>query len=269
MAAAKGDTMSTSAGDSGTTGTAKQQKELVSYSFPTVGWPASSPYVTTAGGTQLQYGWKWDPTASDYFNPTTCANQSCDSEAVWNEAAFGAATGGGPSAIYPRPSFQDAQASIIGGNARGVPDLSWDSAINGGVDVYITAFPNAIRAGWHIVVGTSAASPQLAGVIALADEALPSGTHVGALYPWLYELGDSSGASTPSFNGGGDFRDIVPQTYGIYTLENNTLGANPDASTPTGGVPGWPTLSGWDTTTGFGTPRVATFISDLDALITS
>jgi hypothetical protein len=78
-------------------------------------------------------------------------------------------------------------------------------------------------------------------------------------------MGDVAGFSTSSFSGSGDFRDIVSQTYGIYTLENNTLAANPDGSTPAGGVSGWPTLSGWDLTTGFGTPRVAQFISDLVA----
>jgi hypothetical protein len=81
----------------------------------------------------------------------------------------------------------------------------------------------------------------------------------------LYAIGDAAGSSTSTFSGSGDFRDIVPQTYGIYTLENNTLGANPDGSTPTGGVAGWPTQSGWDLTTGFGTPRVAQFITDLVA----
>ncbi len=269
MAAAKSDTVFASSGDSGTTGTAKQHKEGTAYPFPTDGWPAASPYVAAAGGTQLQYGWMWDPTSAKVLNYTPCSDHSRDSEAVWNEAWLPAATGGGPSAIYSRPSYQDGQAGVIGGNARGVPDLSWNAAVNGGVDVYITAYRNYQRAARHVYGGTFAASPQLSGVIALADEMLPAGTTVGALNPWLYKLMDTTGTSSSSFTGSTDFRDIVPQTYGIYTLENNTLGANPDGSTPTGGVPGWPTLSGWDMTNGFGTPRVAQFITDLDNLITS
>jgi subtilase family serine protease len=272
-AAAKGDTVFASSGDNGSTGVDKQHRDGRTYPFATDGWPASSPYVTSAGGTQLQYGWTWAPTSSTPYNPDGSQNPAYfnytttgQSEAVWNESFLPAATGGGPSAIYGRPSWQSAQAGIIGGNARGVPDLSWNAAVNGGVLVYITAYPNYQRAGWHVYGGTSAASPQLAGVIALADTQLAAakpGHTVGYLNQKLYAIGDAAGSSTSTFSGSGDFRDIVPQTYGIYTLTNNTLNANPDGSTPAGGVAGWPTLSGWDMTNGFGTPRVAQFITDL------
>lgn len=272
-AAAKGDTVFASSGDNGSTGVAKPHREGTTYPFPTDGWPASSPWVTSAGGTQLQFGWTWAPTSSQstlsdgslnpaYFNATASGN----SETVWNESWLPAATGGGPSAIYPAQSWQSQQRGVIGQNARGVPDLSWNASVNGGVLIYISAFPNAIRKGWHVIGGTSASSPQLAGVIALANEQLPVGHHVGYLNPKLYTIGDAVGSSTSTFNGTGGFRDIVPQTYGIYTLQNNVLGANPDGSTPPGGVTGWPTLSGWDMTNGFGTPRVPQFIADLVAL---
>ena len=62
------------------------------------------------------------------------------------------------------------QASIIGRDARGVPDLSWNAAVNGGVLVWMTAFPSYQRSGWHVYGGASAASPQVAGLIALANE---------------------------------------------------------------------------------------------------
>jgi subtilase family serine protease len=263
-AAAKGDTVFASSGDNGSTGVSKQQKEGRTYPFATDGWPASSPWVTSAGGTQLQYGWTWAPASVGDLSFTPGGN----SEAVWNEPYLPAATGGGPSAIYGAQSWQAAQAGVIGASARGVPDLSWNAAVNGGVLVYITAYPNYQRAGWHVYGGTSAASPQLAGVIALADEQLAAakpGHTVGYLNAKLYAIGDAAGSSTSTFSGSGDFRDIVPQTYGIYTLENNTLAANPDGSTAAGSVAGWPTLSGWDLTTGFGTPRVAQFITDLVA----
>jgi hypothetical protein len=40
------------------------------------------------------------------------------------------------------------------------------------------------------------------------------------ILPPYNTIGDAVGSSTSTFNGTGDFRDIVPQTYGIYTLQN-------------------------------------------------
>ncbi len=260
-AADRGDTVLASSGDNGSSGVEKQAKESRTYSYPTVGWPASSPWVTAVGGTQLQQGWTWDPSSSQAFNSDGSLNPAYfawtdggNSEAVWNESWLPAASGGGPSAIYGRPTWQQDVAGVIGGDHRGVPDVAWNAAVNGGVLVYISAFPSYQRTGWHVYGGTSAASPQLAGVIALADEQLPHGTTVGYLNPTLYQIGTSDAAA---------FRDIVPQQYGIYDLTNNVLAANPDGSVPAGGVSGWPTRVGWDMTTGFGTPRVPQFVADL------
>jgi subtilase family serine protease len=276
-AAAKGDTMLAASGDNGSTGVSKQHKDTTTYDFATTGWPATSPWVTAVGGTQLQYGWTWAPTSSQPFNADGSMNAAYfastpggASEAVWNESWLPAANGGGPSAIYGAQTWQSAVQSVIGSQSRGIPDVAWNAAVNGGVLVWITAFPNAQRAGWHVYGGTSAASPQMAGLIALANTALAakgSSRTVGYLNPLLYQLGAASGAATSTFSGTGDFRDIIPQTYGIYTLQNNTLAANPDGSTPTGGVAGHPTLKGWDMTTGFGTPRADQFVADLVAAV--
>jgi subtilase family serine protease len=271
-AIAKGDTVFASSGDFGSTGTAKQAKNTTTYSFPTVGWPASSPYVTAAGGTQLQYGWTWDPTSDVPFNTDGTMNPAyfnsdltpgSNTQVVWNESWRGVATGGGPSAIYPRPSFQSSVASVIGTNARGVPDLAWNAAVNGGVLIYITAFPNVIRAGWHVIGGTSAASPQLSGVTALVNAArFDAGKGpIGYLDPLLYALPSS------------DFTDIVPSHQGsapgpnpVGDLGDNALWVfNADGSVSPGPIAGSPVLTGWDMTTGFGSPIVAKFVADLAA----
>jgi subtilase family serine protease len=277
-AAAKGDTVLASSGDDGTTGLSKQAGETVDYTYPTVGWPASSPWVTAVGGTQLQYGWTWKPTsdvpflANGGYNPAYFAFTSGgNSEPVWNESWLPAATGGGPSAIYPAQSWQSAQAGIIGKDARGVPDLSWNAAVNGGVLVWITAFPEYQRAGWHTYGGTSAGSPQVAGLLALANEqqAKAGKSPLGYLNPLLYRVGDQAGSATSSFSGGGSFRDIVPQTYGTASsgvLDDNQLWQyNEDGSVSPGPVPGRPTLGGWDMTTGFGSPRAAAFVAAVRA----
>lgn len=256
---AKGDTFFASSGDNGTTGASKQHKETTNYSYPTVGWPTSSPYVTSAGGTQLQYGWTWDPTSDTPFladgsaNPEYfAANPGGNKNVVWNESFLPAATGGGPSAIYSRPSWQTGVLPTAG-NHRLVPDIAWNAAVNGGVLVYITAFPSYQRSGWHVYGGTSAASPQLAALTALADQQRP-GHPLGNINPLIYR--------NPQW-----FTDVVATKEGTAqsgNLVNNTLFQyNADGSVSPGPVPGWPTLGGYDMTTGFGTPAAPAYVAGL------
>ena len=59
------------------------------------------------------------PTAN--FNPAYFASTRTRARpnVVWNESWLPAATGGGPSAIYPRPTWQSGVASVVGGDHRG------------------------------------------------------------------------------------------------------------------------------------------------------
>ena len=262
---AKGDTFFASSGDNGSLGVSKQHRDSTTYPYPVDGWPASSPYVTSVGGTQLQYGWTWNPTSDTPFNADgtfnapywTYTNDSSNRNVVWNESSLPAATGGGPSAIYSRPSWQDGVASTIGGNARGVPDVAWDAAVNGGVLVYITAFPTYQRAGWHVYGGTSSASPQVAGLTALAEQerAAAGKPPLGTIDPLLY--------GHPAW-----FTDVKPVTQG--TAESGKLVDNRDWDYNGNGNPvtrdpvtGWPVLAGYDLTTGLGTPNAPAYVSGL------
>lgn len=261
---AKGDTFFASSGDDGSTGASKLQGETATYPYPTVWWPASSPYVTGAGGTQLQYGWTWDPTSDTPFNPDGSLNPAyfnynntpgSNLNAVWNESWLPAATGGGPSVIYGRPTWQSGVLAGAGDH-RLVPDISWNAAVNGGVLVYITAFPTYQRSGWHVYGGTSAASPQLAALTTLADQEREAANKppLGNINPTIY-------ASS------GWFTDTQPVTQGTAAsghLVNNQLWQyNADGSVSPGPVPGWPTLTGYDMTTGLGTPVGSAYVTGL------
>src|SRR5438477_11195358 len=101
-------------------------------------YPDSSPSVTSVGGTQLMDGWTWAPTSDvplladgsmnpAYFNYTTGGS----SEPVWNESWLPGASGGGPSELFPLPSWQSGVASIIGRDERGTLDLAWAGSLNG------------------------------------------------------------------------------------------------------------------------------------------
>jgi subtilase family serine protease len=251
-----------SSGDTGTANVNLGDRFMRLFPFPTVNWPSSDPLVTSAGGTWLQSGWTWNPTgtADDYFACLAAGNSvgtcrstylnfttgSTRTEAVWKEDWRQVATGGGRSVLFPTPGFQTGISSDILQGRRGLPDLSWNAAVNGGVLVF-TSFPGT-RAGWHIVGGTSASSPQLAAVVALANQkraGMGKGP-VGYLNALLYGLSS------------GDFNDIVPVTFG--SSPGQTLDSNAEFGT---GILGMPTLAGYDLTTGRGSPKVNLLVPDL------
>ena len=166
---------------------------------------------------------------------------------------------GQPVVGYARPSWQYSVASVMGTNARGVPDLAWNAAVNGGVLVYTSFYPNVSRVGWHLDGGTRAASPQVAGLIALANaqQAVAGKPPIGDVAPYLYS----------SHMGASDFTDIVPVTQGSAASgdlkDNAPWQFNADGSVSPGPVPGHPVLAGWDMTTGFGSPIGVPFVADL------
>jgi subtilase family serine protease len=270
---AKGDSFFGASGDNGTANVSKQQKSTRVYPFPTSVWPSSSPYVTSVGGTQLQFGWTWNPQsdtpfAADggfdpaYFDSTNVPGSSTSTNVVWNESWLPAATGGGPSVVYPLPSWQADVESVIGGDHRGLPDISWNAAVNGAVLVNLQSFLAPADQGFYLIGGTSAATPQVAALTALANERRESmgKAPLGNVGPRLYAIGS------------GAFADVAPVHQGAAgvisgNLDSNTMFSyNGDGNAVTiGSVPGWPTLTGWDMTTGFGTPWAPTYVAELTA----
>jgi subtilase family serine protease len=263
----KGDSFLASSGDQGNGGSDKNHKFTGVYSYSVVGFPAVSPLVTAVGGTQLMLGWKLAPTSTD---PIAFASSKTNTEPLWTECnIFGGGncvTGGGVSSFFSAPTWQSAQAAVNHG-MRSIPDLSWNAAVNGGVLVYITAFPAFNGTGWFPFGGTSAASPQMAGVIALANQ-LRASKHkapLGDLGPRIYSLGDAeAGAPDSSFDGNATsiFRDIVPQTF--TGPDGTTITIDNNAWPPAGpGVPPYFATPGYDMTTGFGSPRADRFVAAL------
>ncbi len=267
---AKDDNFFVASGDEGTFNAAKQAKTSSNYGYPTVGWPDSSPYVVSVGGTQLQYGWTWDPSSDDPTTPgywQSTSTPGSNLNAVWNESFGPYASAGGPSVIYPRPSWQ----TITGyGNTRLQPDVSWNAAVNGGVDEYITAYPQYncgnTTGCWQISGGTSAAAPQTAASIALVNAARASAgmQPLGFLDPLLYsgvgaadytDVGPVHEGTAPASFAGSDVGVSGTVNKSVGDLVDNQLWDNP--------VAGYPTTTGYDLTTGWGVPDVAKLVTDL------
>ena len=207
-------------GATGDTGTANPDKQGRAFPEPTVNWPSSDPLVTAAGGTWLQYGWKWDPkdhgqrflcVSSTAVDPTTCYGQylsydnnpGVTTEAVWQEDWAAAATGGGRSVLLRRRASNRGSPPACSRVRAASADISWNASINGGVLTYL-GFLGGTNNGYYIIGGTSAATPQLAGVVALANQVRQQNSKqpVGYLNPVLYQL--------PA----GAFNDTVPLTFG-------------------------------------------------------
>jgi subtilase family serine protease len=268
---AKHDTFFSSSGDDGSLGSSRAHGQTQPVDHPVVSYPNVSPYVTSVGGTQVQSGWTWNPTSDVPFiagdppyNPAYFGwTQGGSSEAVWNESWEGIGTGGGISSVYPRPSFQDEVASVVG-NHRGVPDLAWNAAVNGGVLTWMSFFP-AINgpAHWGVFGGTSASSPQVAALTAVANQSRAGvgKEGIGNLDPVIYGSGVNKATA---------FNDIVPQTYGTapsgVLKDNQMWEIGPDGMTlQRVSVDGYPTTTGYDLTTGWGSPKAAGYVAALTA----
>jgi len=146
---------------------------------------------------------------------------------------FGAG-GGGVSGVFSRPAYQFGVSKDTG-KMRGTPDISMSAAVNGGAWVYFTF----VRPGWHIIGGTSEASPIFSGIVALADQV--AGHRLGLINPGLYLLG--------ALGHLGDRQTgLVDVTSG-----NNSFG----------GVTGFTADPGYDLASGWGTIDAAKFVPAL------
>ncbi|WUL60764.1 putative Ig domain-containing protein [Streptomyces sp. NBC_00344] len=123
-------------------------------------YPAASQYVTAVGGTSLSRssgsrGW---------------------TESVWGTSSGGDGAGSGCSAYDAKPSWQH----DTGCSKRTVADVSAVADPATGLAVY----DSYQTSGWNVYGGTSASSPIIAGVYALAGT--PSANTVPASYPYAH-----------------------------------------------------------------------------------
>ena len=143
-----------------------------------VEYPAASPYVTAVGGTSL----------------STASNARGWTESVWSTSSS-EGTGSGCSAYEPKPSWQ----TDSGCSGRTVADVSAVADPATGVAVYDTYGAS----GWQVYGGTSAASPIIAGVYALAGAPGANTTPASDLYAdpsGLYDVtSGSNGNCSPAY----------------------------------------------------------------------
>lgn len=154
-------------------------------------YPASSPNVTSVGGTNLFFG---SLAAADPNGPY-------ETEAVWNDG-FGAG-GGGISATFAVPSYQTghlpaATLGVLGGH-RGYPDVAYNAGVVGGVIAHL-GFLGAAANGFYIFGGTSAGAPQWSGLTAIMNQM--ARRSLGFMNNRLYSLAGAGGRDVTAGNNG-------------------------------------------------------------------
>lgn len=207
-------------GDSGAAGLTYSMRSF--FTTPQISWPASDPLVTAVGGTQLGLAHH----GGTQRGPGV----------AWS------GSGGGRSAVFPRPAYQDSVAGVVG-HHRGIPDISMDASCAGGVQVYgnTGSYP-ARPPGWSTGCGTSLAAPMFAGIVALAAQ--QAGHTLGVINPALYQMAASHAPG------------IVDIVRGDNSFRFSSHGK-------THIVAGFPARRGYDLCTGLGTIDAAQFVPEL------
>lgn len=268
-AAAIGLPIFVSTGDQGSgslRGQLENQSEITAYSNSAhTGYPATSPYATAVGGTQLY-----------------AQNGAISNEVVWNELGqvqegefydeqgklqkgkyyFGGATGGGVSDRYKQvPSYQSnagiklQSVNTPPATGRCVPDVAGNAGSSTG---YLVSQPPGSPVAVGAVGGTSAAAPMWAALMACVRESLNT-TLDGTTPVFFFNDFVYANGSTAAF------RDIVGGrefSYGAngYPIVGNFTSTGNNRSTAANG---YFAQKGYDLCTGWGTPNGVALLSQL------
>jgi hypothetical protein len=211
QATAQGQSIFVSSGDNGSAGLGynSSNNTCTSSTVAAVNEMSADPNVTSVGGTQF---------TPNYVNGI---DQSYQTESAWNGNG---ATGGGASAIFPKPSFQTG-SGVPNDNARDVPDIA------------LIASPRSPGVFWAdnrsgtatmscCIGGTSLGAPLWAGFATVMGQM--ANTRLGNLNQIIYPLANSQYA-----------------TAGFHDVTSGNNGFN--------GVAGFNAGPGYDQATGWGT----------------
>ncbi|MCU1395053.1 MAG: serine protease [Ilumatobacteraceae bacterium] len=231
----------------------------------TVDFPASDPFVTAVGGTTLEIGAQnnyiseggWG-TYRDVIDPAT--GQFTDPL----PGSYNGGAGGGTSQLFAEPAYQQGvvPASIsnfwnTGTPGRAVPDIAALADPTTGILVGQTETfgDGSVHYGEYRIGGTSVASPLMAGIEALADQA--AGHAHGFANPAIYRIDASAlhDITAPAQTLAAvrvDYNTSDDPTSGTFTSLRTLGQGNTLAVTP-----------GYDDITGVGSPIASVYAAKL------
>ncbi len=244
-----------------------------------VDYPGSSAYVTDVGGSEFMgdgtaaapqtgAGTYWSANGS---NDLVSSAKSYIPEMAWNDTTFSvdnggglSGTGGGASALFPKPTWQAGVPGIPADGHRDVPDIALAASPDHDGLLYCTQVQPQNSATYvsscqatsfrtlnvpstqdenltPVAGGTSFAAPSFAGILAIIEQKLAAGGGLGNIDPALYKLASNSTTYASAFHDITTGNNQVPCTTGS---PNCPSGNNP--------VIGYVAGTGYDQTTGLG-----------------
>ena len=204
-------------------------------------------------------GTYWNSNSSSSVNNAGSA-LSYIPETAWNETSVSnglGAGGGGFSLYFSKPYWQvdtvRVPSSVPNDFSRDVPDMALNAASNHDGTLYCVAgscvngtFRASDGQSLSVVGGTSVATPEFAGVLALVEQKI--GSRIGNAGPRLYALANSS---------------FYTSIFNDITTGNNTSPCTAGTiNCPAGGVLGYSATVGYDQATGWGSINAANLAND-------
>lgn len=265
----QGQTIMAAAGDDGSTdcygisdlSLAQQQALAVDY-------PASSPYVTGMGGTEISsVNPAYDESDTAWWATATTSDVVSSAlqyipEMAWNDDSAGcgqtdclSSGGGGASALFTKPSWQKNVSGIPSDGKRDVPDLAlyaspdvpgylfcssdssaWTSGQSGSC---VSGFRDANAVYLTLAGGTSFDGPIFSGILALINQKQGYTTGQGLINPTLYTLASDTATYAAAF-------------HDIQTGNNYCSAGSPYCAGSDGSSFGFAAGVGYDQVTGLG-----------------
>jgi subtilase family serine protease len=247
-----------------------------------VSYPASSQYATAVGGTEISQSssayytqgsayWSAQNTSADVI---TSALQYIP-EVVWNDSLASvqaggglSATGGGASALFPKPAWQAGVPGIPADGKRDVPDVAFYSSPNYVAYLYCTSdqsdwstatppiqqascnsgFRDSASQTLTLAGGTSFAAPVFAGMVAIINQQKGYVSGAGLINPTLYQLASNSTTYASAFHDVTSGNNFCPSAAGSSFCTGNATSS-------------YAATAGYDLTTGLGSVDVNSLVS--------
>jgi len=237
----------------------------------TVNILAASPYVVGVGGTEFTSSsiigtTYWSASnntktlgSATSYPPEEVWNDSCDAAKCGADNVTAAASSGGASKVFTKPSWQSGVPGIPSDGARDVPDVSFTASPQNApylICLGETCEGTISSTSFTPIGGTSAGTPSFAGIMALVDQKMKS--RQGAVNYVLYRLAAAQQYSQCN----GSSTTKPPESTCVFndiTSGDSSVPGEPSYGKSTAK---YPAGMGYDLATGLGSINVANLVND-------